>query len=102
MIQRSRARDAQKRLVARARSEGFPDTLPELLMVPPADALVALAKRARLQLRRERTWRHDTLAVREVEDTTRQHLNLALSVTRLRVLVRPALRMVRVRRAAQG
>lgn len=71
-------------------------------MIAPAHALVALAERARLQLRRERTGGHHALAVRKVKDAPREHLDLALPVARLRVLVRPALRMMRVRRAAQG
>ena len=64
----------------------------ELLVLPPTHALVALALavvavRAGLDLRGQRAGRHRTLTIREVKDAPGKHLDLALPVSRLRVLV---------------
>ena len=56
-------------------------------MVASTDTLVALRERAGLDLRRERAGCHRALAIREVEDAPCEHLDLAVTVPSLRVLV---------------
>lgn len=70
-------------------------------MLASAHALIPLGVRARLDLACERAWGHRALAVGEVEDAPREHLDLALPIARVRVLVRVRLRAVRVWRATE-
>lgn len=76
----------------RAATERLPNALPEFFVVAPAHALVALRERAGLDLRCERAGGHDTLTVGEVENAPGKHLDLALSIARLRILVRVSCR----------
>lgn len=78
----------------------------QLLVLAPADRLIAIPQRRRLRLRSIRAGRQDALwlalalAVREVEDAPCEELDLALALAALGVLVRVRLRVVRVRGAA--
>lgn len=85
----------------RAARQRIPHAPPQLLVLPPAHAALVLPQRRRLQLRRGSTRRHRAVAVSlcDVKDAPREQLDLALALACLGVLVRVALRVVRVRRA---
>ena len=83
--------DTNISVTSRTSGEGFPYALPKLVVVTAAYALVTLRERAGLDLGRKSARSHDTLAIREVEDPPREHLDLALTVASFRVLVRVGL-----------